>query len=80
MQRMTAEWKEFFCVYLNLKNKNAKKLHCRRLKSGEPHPKTHSLCILFVCLFFPAKGEFFLPTVVKRLYIEALLKVGVLPL
>lgn len=49
---MTAEWREFFCVYLNLKKKkNAKKLHCRRLKSGEPHPETHSLCILFVCFF-----------------------------
>lgn len=76
---MTAEWRECLCVYLNLKNKNATKLHCRRLKSGEPHPETHSLCILFVCLFF-ANREFFLPTVVKRLYIEALLKVGVLPL
>lgn len=73
---MTAEWREFFCVYLNLKKKNAKKQEVKKWRASS----RNTFFVYLICLFFPANGESFLPTVVKRMYIEALLKVGVLPL
>lgn len=77
------EWQlnggNFFCVYLNLKKQKCKKVTLQEVKKWRASSR-NTFFVYLICLFFPAKGEFFLPTVVKRLYIEALLKVGVLPL
>lgn len=80
MQRMTAEWREFFCVYLNLKKKQkCEKVTLQEVKKWRASSR-NTFFVYLICLFFPANGESFLLTVVKRMYIEALLKVGVLPL
>lgn len=76
---MTAEWREFFLCLSKLKKKKCEKVTLQEVKKWRASSR-NTFFVYLICLFFPANGESFLPTVVKRMYIEALLKVGVLPL
>lgn len=77
---MTAEWREFFlCLFKFKKKQKCEKVTLQEVKKWRASSR-NTFFVYLICLFFPANGEFFLPTVVKRMYIEALLKVGVLPL